>query len=453
MKPLRFSDNPGQSSLLAKFLIGLVVLISAVAGLLAVGFLTEVRSQAQPAPVTMTLNPTSVLIGSGVVVEGKSWQPGHTVEIYLDEAPRDAVASAVVDSQGHFTTGFLVPADPRWQQGLVVPVLAQTEDTAVSAKAVLIINSSQPTPSPTPTATETPFTPTATVPPASPPEALITGSVAAQGGQAIEFNAGNSKANNGYQIATYAWDFGDGQTGQGVQISHSYSTAGTYQVSLTVTDDHGLSSSATQTVEVLTAPVSRPLASISGAGQAQVGQIINFSGNGSQANNNDSIVSYAWNFGDGGQGNGANVSHSYNAAGNYRVTLTVTDNQGLNGSASIIVQIIAAPNIAPVAIINGPTVADIGQGVTFDAGSSYANGGGQITNFTWNFGDGGMASGSSVGHSYGSSGSYVVTLTVTDNQGLTGTASLTIQINNNENNEDNEDHDRPSVKMSLPATV
>ncbi len=144
MKTSNLFDSFRQSSLLTKLLVGLVVLIWVVAGILVVGgvtLFTEERSQAQQAP-TMTFNPTSAAVGSGIVVEGKGWQPGHTVVIYLDKAPRDAVATVVVDSQGRFSTSFLVPADPRWQSGATVPVLAQTEATGLSATASLNISSS-----------------------------------------------------------------------------------------------------------------------------------------------------------------------------------------------------------------------------------------------------------------------------------------------------------------------
>jgi PKD repeat protein len=50
-------------------------------------------------------------------------------------------------------------------------------------------------------------------------------------------------------------------------------------------------------------------------------------------------VSYAWDLGDGTTASGAEVSHSYSAAGSYRVTLTVTDNDGLSSSASLLVQV------------------------------------------------------------------------------------------------------------------
>jgi len=148
MKTSNLFDSFRHSSLVTKLLVGLVVLIWLVVGILVVGgvtLFTEQRSQAQQAP-TVTLTPTSAAVGSGIVVEGRGWQPGHTVVIYLDEASHGAVASVVVDSQGRFTTSFLVPADFRWQSGATVPVLAQTEDTGLSATASLNISSSLPAP-------------------------------------------------------------------------------------------------------------------------------------------------------------------------------------------------------------------------------------------------------------------------------------------------------------------
>jgi PKD repeat protein len=49
---------------------------------------------------------------------------------------------------------------------------------------------------------------------------------------------------------SYTWDFGDGTTGGGVDVTHSYSATGSYQLTLTVTDDGGLSDSAVQNVQI-----------------------------------------------------------------------------------------------------------------------------------------------------------------------------------------------------------
>jgi chitodextrinase len=66
--------------------------------------------------------------------------------------------------------------------------------------------------------------------------------------QPVNFNGGPSAAQPGREIASYAWDFGDGTFGSGQITSHSYSLPRTYKVVLTVTDDTGKKSTANQTV-------------------------------------------------------------------------------------------------------------------------------------------------------------------------------------------------------------
>ena len=94
-----------------------------------------------------------------------------------------------------------------------------------------------------------------------------------------------------------------------------------------------MSDSATHNVQVK--PIGNnqpPTAVISGPTSGLVGETLNFSGAGSSDDGN--IVRYAWDFGDGSTGSGVSVTHAYNAAGSYKVTLTVTDDDGLSASAS-----------------------------------------------------------------------------------------------------------------------
>jgi PKD repeat protein len=154
----------------------------------------------------------------------------------------------------------------------------------------------------------------------------------------------------------YTWDFGDGTTGGGVDVTHSYSAAGSYQVTLTVTDDGGLSDSAAQSVQVdLPGTNLPPTAVISGPAGGLVGETLSFSGSGS-SDSDGRIVSYAWDLGDGITGGGGiTVTHSYSATGSYTVTLAVTDNGGLTGQATHVVQI----NPPPTAVTQATAAAQI----------------------------------------------------------------------------------------------
>jgi PKD repeat protein len=69
-----------------------------------------------------------------------------------------------------------------------------------------------------------------------PPRAVISGPTSGSVGQRLSFSGANSTDPDG-RIESYAWDFGDGTTGSGVNVTHSYEAAGTYKVTLTVTDD------------------------------------------------------------------------------------------------------------------------------------------------------------------------------------------------------------------------
>jgi len=76
---------------------------------------------------------------------------------------------------------------------------------------------------------------------------------------------------------------------------------------------------------------------------------VNFNSAGS-ADPDGSITSYAWTFGDGGIGSGATTSHTYQNPGNYTAVLTVTDNQGATGTASVAISATTNPNV-----INAPS--------------------------------------------------------------------------------------------------
>jgi PKD repeat protein len=137
------------------------------------------------------------------------------------------------------------------------------------------------------------------------------------------------------------------------------------------------------------------------------------------------ITGYAWNFGDGGTAAGAQASHSYAASGTYQVTLTVTDNAGATGTLTKAVTLSAAPaNVAPTAAF---TVAPSNLTIAVDGvGSSDPDG--TIAGYAWDFGDGGTAAGAQASHSYAASGTYQVTLTVTDNAGATGSATRQVTV-------------------------
>jgi PKD repeat protein len=69
--------------------------------------------------------------------------------------------------------------------------------------------------------------------------------------ESMQFNGSKSHDPDG-NIASYQWDFGDGKTGSGVTVNYAYTAAGTYTVTLTVTDNNGATATDTAIMTVLT---------------------------------------------------------------------------------------------------------------------------------------------------------------------------------------------------------
>ena len=166
------------------------------------------------------------------------------------------------------------------------------------------------------------------------------------GDLSVALNASASTDPDG-TVAGYSWDFGDGQTLETSDpvATHEFAAAGTYTVSLTVTDDDGASSSAvTQQVTVI-GPNALPVAAFT----ATPG-VLTASFDASASSDPDgSIAGYAWTFGDGETGTGAQVSHDYAAAGDYEVGLTVTDERGGTSTTTRTVTVDAPPPAAVLA--------------------------------------------------------------------------------------------------------
>lgn len=159
---------------------------------------------------------------------------------------------------------------------------------------------------------------------------------------AVNFN-GSASADADGTIASYEWNFGDGNTATGVNVDHNYAAEGTYTVTLKVTDNAGGVNETSKDVTV-TDPNALPTAAFTSSTTD-----LNAYFNGTSSTDPDgTIAMYEWNFGDGTPvSSSAIASHTYEAAGTYSVTLTVTDNRG--GTAVMTKDVtVTAPNPAIV---------------------------------------------------------------------------------------------------------
>lgn len=229
-------------------------------------------------------------------------------------------------------------------------------------------------------------------------------------------------------VVSYRWDMGDGTFADGPAVEHAYQAPGTYAVTLTVTDDSGVSNNValdTTTVVVNAPPQAvgkgpdRPIA---------VGEVTTLSSAGSMDPDGE-ILDYLWDFGDGAAAGGPEVQYAWTTPGIFDVKLTVTDNSGTaTGTVETGFQVVVSA--APVANA-GPDQDVTASVVSFDGGAS-SDADGRVTRWDWDFGDGSTGSGQTVQHPYAAAGSYEVTLTVIDDSGAplnVAQDTMTVTIN------------------------
>jgi PKD repeat protein len=162
-------------------------------------------------------------------------------------------------------------------------------------------------------------------------------------------------------------------------------------------------------------------ASTSCAGQPSNGQCPGTAG---------TILSYSWNFGDGGTATGMRVSHTFSKQQTYVVTLTIVNDLGLQASTTQYIAVGQGVKPTP-AFIYSPTSPAPNQQITFDANKSEPGPGHSIVRFVWSFGDGsGIVDTTSpfTTHTFTTTGGYIVSLTVSDEAGQSATTTQTVNV-------------------------
>ncbi len=232
-------------------------------------------------------------------------------------------------------------------------------------------------------------------------------------GDSIVFNGADSKGDE----LNYSWQFGDGASDTGEVVEHTYDTSGIYTATLTVTDKHDKSDTATINVSI------KPKANAGAEIHGVMGQNIEFDGTGSRGEG----LNFTWDFDDGSTGYGATPTHQFSAVKSYTVTLTVTDEDGLTDTDTVAV-VIGANNL-PLPVAAAPESPSVGEEVTFDASGS-SDEGGEIVQYEWDFDGNGTydATGVTATHTYTAEGTYHVTLRVTDNLGEEQTTTIVVTV-------------------------
>jgi len=255
-------------------------------------------------------------------------------------------------------------------------------------------------------------------------------------GETIYFTSTSTDSDG--TIVSHHWSFGDGTTSNLINPTHQFPVtedAKEYQVVLIVTDNGGMTASAAQKVSFGIIEKIPPTADFSFTPQNPgIGETVQFTS--LSTDEDGTIVSYQWYFGDGGSSSQKNPQHRYNIAepAVFTVQLTVTDNDGKTGTA--------AKEITVGDIDNQPPTADFsftpgnpvpGDTIQFLSLSSDADG--TIEHYYWDFGDGFTSTGENPQHKYdiNQPASFVVKLEVTDNSGKKSSVTKVITFSEAEN--------------------
>ena len=230
--------------------------------------------------------------------------------------------------------------------------------------------------------------------------------------------------NNG--IVSYQWDFGDGNTGIGPVVYHTYYNAGTYTATLTVTDDEGTTGSTSVMITVYSIP---GYASFTyNPTTPYVGETVTFDGSSSNASSGAVITEYHWLINNVQQAVTSiqTWTYSFSSADSYNVGLYIVDSSGYKSTTTT----------QTVTVVERPK-ADFTVLGTFEVNSLLTftfTGKGSITSYNWDFGDGSISTqGPTTTHSYSNPGTYTVRLTVSDGRTSdsipkTVSISVTIQV-------------------------
>ena len=236
-------------------------------------------------------------------------------------------------------------------------------------------------------------------------------------------------------IVSYHWDFGDNSTSTDKDPTHTFENAGTYSITLTVSDNDNATGTDTVTIIVNEPTNKPPTASIipdKNTGTAPL--TVSFTGSGTDSDG--TVVSYYWSFGDNSTSTDKDPTHTFENAGTYSITLTVSDNDNATGTDTVTIIVNEPTNKPPTAsIIPDKNTGTAPLTVSFTGSGTDSDG--TVVSYYWSFGDGSTSTKQNPTYTFLNAGTYSVTLTVTDNKGATGIKKITITVNEKTTNGDN----------------
>ncbi len=418
-----------------------------------------VTTAVEPGPFTITWTNTAPhqTLYYDVYITKADWTPDQpltwdSLERLVRTDPRPASATDNIDVVLPQRTGKHIIFSV-WQRSLTPEAFYSTSDVDFGANSLVSL----------------------------PPVATFTSDSGRCGGPNVEFSAANSSDPNGDPL-TYSWDFGDGTTAEGVDVSHSYTGLDTATVTLTVSDGQ-FSTASVETIDLTVesdciepictfdTPLANALPSINatfenihviGDNGPSLSNVVSLNINWDLGNNglyqfslntNNGFPSWFIDLGD-------NAERNFNSS-EPQITISNSNIDGLDGSYYATIDgenfvlvstqfgftiyfsnstsvpdcddsiIVSPTNTAPIAVLTSSLSSGTEPlSITFDAsGSTDADG--DSLSYSIDYGDGNSGTGATSTHTY-SAGNYTATVTITDGNGGTDTASVTITVSQDE---------------------
>ncbi|HLF62197.1 MAG TPA: PKD domain-containing protein [Saprospiraceae bacterium] len=215
-----------------------------------------------------------------------------------------------------------------------------------------------------------------------------------------------------HTIIAWLWDFGDGNTSTEQNPSHTYIGPETYQVCLTISDDHGCTTHACHNVMVHSLPAGICHAAFIAHQSDPAQQTIDFT---DHSTSDGMIGSWSWDFGDGSTSTEQNPSHTYAHPGTYLVCLIITDDDG--GCTNHVCHHVVVQH-SQVGVCHAVFVVHQSNSnqQTLDF-TDQSTSDGTIGSWAWDFGDGNTSTEQNPSHTYAHPGTYLVCLIITDDDG------------------------------------
>ena len=254
------------------------------------------------------------------------------------------------------------------------------------------------------------------------PVANAGGDKTVSSGEKVDFVGSLSTGSEGSTIVKFEWDFeNDGVIdAEGVNMSYTYNIKGVHICKLVVTDSVGVTAQDTCQINVLN---KRPNVEFTvSPDNPTIQDTIIFKGSAHDADG--TIDSWFWNFGDETNSTLQNPSHLYSQKGEWKISLTVTDNDGAKNSST---QTLTVFNMQPEASFecNATEIQTETEIQFVDKSIDPEN---KTLSWFWDFGDGNTSELQTPTHKFTTQGDYNVTLTVKDDENATSTYTMLLSV-------------------------